>query len=229
MSLGNRASGTRTQFHGRFDGIEGLSGQLMQTSVANPWMGTRGRPLINNFVWLIGFRSNIDWYLNCWSRTAFSMRLSLALRFWNQILIWFSLNCNESANWKRLFRLMYSFCRYSTSNLIVCSLVNVVRWRRLFLVWCRAIATMLGSRRLTTCRCKWLGWLNDFSLDCGRGCTCWCRCCCSCWRCCASGLGGLVVTDMDAASVEFMMVGFGGEGGMGGVGCIKKHGEGITK
>lgn len=68
-------------------------------------------------------------YLYCWSIWAFSMRLSLARRFWNQILICVSVNCNRSANSNRLPREIYSFRWNSTSKRMVCSLLNVVRCR----------------------------------------------------------------------------------------------------
>lgn len=61
---------------------------------------------------------------------AFSIRLSLARRFWNQILIWLSDKLNTEASSTRLFREMYSFRLYSNSSWSVCSLLNVVRWRR---------------------------------------------------------------------------------------------------
>lgn len=57
------------------------------------------------------------------------MRLSLARRFWNQILIWVSVNCNRSANSKRRPREIYSLRWNSTSKRMVCSLLNVVRCR----------------------------------------------------------------------------------------------------
>lgn len=57
------------------------------------------------------------------------MRLSLARRFWNQILICVSVNCNRSANSNRLPREIYSFRWNSTSKRMVCSLLNVVRCR----------------------------------------------------------------------------------------------------
>lgn len=69
-------------------------------------------------------------YLYCWSICAFSMRLSLARRFWNQIFICVSVNCKHSANSKRLPRDMYSLRWNSTSSRRVCSLLNVVRCRR---------------------------------------------------------------------------------------------------
>lgn len=68
-------------------------------------------------------------YLYCWSIWAFSMRLSLARRFWNQILICVSVNCKRSANSKRRPRDIYSLRWNSTSKRMVCSLLNVVRCR----------------------------------------------------------------------------------------------------
>lgn len=68
-------------------------------------------------------------YLYCWSIWAFSMRLSLARRFWNQILIWVSVNCKRSAISNLRPRDMYSLRWNSTSNRSVCSLLNVVRCR----------------------------------------------------------------------------------------------------
>lgn len=68
-------------------------------------------------------------YLYCWSIWAFSMRLSLARRFWNQILICVSVNCKRSANSKRRPREIYSLRWNSTSKRIVCSLLNVVLCR----------------------------------------------------------------------------------------------------
>lgn len=68
-------------------------------------------------------------YLYCWSICAFSIRLSLARRFWNHILIWVSDSRNDSASSKRRPRDMYSLRWNSTSSRSVCSLLNVVRWR----------------------------------------------------------------------------------------------------
>lgn len=69
--------------------------------------------------------------LICCSFSAFSIRLSFALRFWNQILIWLSVKSSNSANWNRLLRLMYSEIWYSISRRSVCPWVKVVlclRW-----------------------------------------------------------------------------------------------------
>ena len=78
-------------------------------------------------------KQNVLWiitYLYWWSKCAFSIRLSLALRFWNHILIWVSVKSNASANSNLLGLDIYSFLWYSNSNLKVWSDVNVVLCRR---------------------------------------------------------------------------------------------------
>ena len=64
------------------------------------------------FVWMY-ISSNLYW----WSKCAFSILLSLALRFWNQILIWVSVRSKASASSNLLGLDMYSFLWYSSSNL----------------------------------------------------------------------------------------------------------------
>lgn len=80
--------------------------------------------------------------LYCWSIWAFSMRLSFARRFWNQIFICVSDNLKLSANSNRLPLDMYSFRWNSTSNRNVCSLLNVVRCLRGRPSFRRRLATM---------------------------------------------------------------------------------------
>ena len=72
---------------------------------------------------------------------AFSILLSLARRFWNQILICVSVRSSDSASSNLLGLEMYSLRWYSNSSRSVWSDVNVVRWRR-----CRA---SLRRRRAT--------------------------------------------------------------------------------
>lgn len=69
-------------------------------------------------------------YLLYWSCCAFSILLSLARRFWNQILIWVSVSCKDVANSNLRRREMYSPLIYSCSNSRVCSIVKVVRCLR---------------------------------------------------------------------------------------------------
>lgn len=68
-------------------------------------------------------------YRYCWSICAFSILLSLARRFWNQILICVSDKCKLSASSNRRPLEMYSFRLNSTSSLKVWSLLNVVLCR----------------------------------------------------------------------------------------------------
>ena len=56
-------------------------------------------------------------YLYWWSKCAFSILLSLARRFWNQILICVSVRSRASASSNLLGLDMYSFLWYSSSNL----------------------------------------------------------------------------------------------------------------
>lgn len=65
----------------------------------------------------------------CWSICAFSIRLSFARRFWNQIFIWASDSFSTAAISNRRPRDMYSFFRNSCSSLIVCAPLNVVLCR----------------------------------------------------------------------------------------------------
>lgn len=65
-------------------------------------------------------------YRYCWSNCAFSILLSLARLFWNQILICVSVSLREAASSNLRPLEMYSPRRYSTSNLRVCSPLNVV-------------------------------------------------------------------------------------------------------
>jgi len=65
-------------------------------------------------------------YLYCWSICAFSILLSLALLFWNQILICVSVSRRDSASSNLRPLEMYSFLWYSSSKRRVCSLENVV-------------------------------------------------------------------------------------------------------
>lgn len=65
-------------------------------------------------------------YRYCWSSCAFSILLSLARLFWNQILICVSVSLKEVASSNLRPLEMYSPRRYSTSNLSVCSPLNVV-------------------------------------------------------------------------------------------------------
>lgn len=67
--------------------------------------------------------------LYCWSICAFSIRLSFARRFWNQILICASESFRPSASSNRLPREMYSLVRNSCSSFIVCAPLKVVLWR----------------------------------------------------------------------------------------------------
>ena len=74
------------------------------------------------FVFEIGcwiWWSSYIWYmyLYWWSKCAFSILLSLARRFWNQILIWVSVRSKASASSNLLGLDMYSFLWYSSSNL----------------------------------------------------------------------------------------------------------------
>ena len=84
-------------------------------------------------------------YLYWWSIWAFSILLSLALRFWNQILIWVSVRSKFSANSNLRGREMYSFLWYSISSLRVWSEVKVVLWRR-----CRASFRLLLATKNKT-------------------------------------------------------------------------------
>ena len=70
--------------------------------------------LMNN---KIKARIKFIFYLYWWSKCAFSILLSLARRFWNQILIWVSVRSKASANSNLLGLDMYSFLWYSSSNL----------------------------------------------------------------------------------------------------------------
>ena len=77
---------------------------------------------IRVFVFEIGcwiWWSSYIWcmYLYWWSKCAFSILLSLARRFWNQILIWVSVRSKASASSNLLGLDMYSFLWYSSSNL----------------------------------------------------------------------------------------------------------------
>ena len=65
-------------------------------------------------------------YLMCWSVWAFSILLSLARLFWNQILICVSESWSLSASSHRLGLEMYSVPLYSTSSTAVCSWLKVV-------------------------------------------------------------------------------------------------------
>lgn len=81
-------------------------------------------------LWKFQFTFRFHIYLYWWSIWAFSIRLSFARRFWNQILICVSLRRNATANSERLVRDTYSADWNSISRRSVCSWVNVVLWRR---------------------------------------------------------------------------------------------------
>lgn len=79
--------------------------------------------------------------LYCWSMCAFSIRLSLARLFWNQILICVSVSASVSASSNLLLREMYSLRWYSSSSRNVCSLLNVVLCLRGLPSFLRRLAT----------------------------------------------------------------------------------------
>ena len=68
-------------------------------------------------------------YLYWWSKCAFSILLSLARRFWNQIFICVSVRSSASASSNLRGLDIYSFLWYSSSNLRVWSEVKVVLCR----------------------------------------------------------------------------------------------------
>lgn len=71
-----------------------------------------------------------------WSNFAFSILLSLARLFWNQILTWVSVRRRSRASSQRRVLVTYSTRRYSDSRFRVWSALNVVRWRRAMWCWC---------------------------------------------------------------------------------------------
>jgi len=93
-----------------------------------------------------------DSYRMCRSTWAFSMRLSLARLFWNQILTCVSVSPSDCASSQRRGLATYSTRWYSTSSCRVCSALNVVRWRR-------------PTDRCSCCCCCWwwCWWWSRFS------------------------------------------------------------------
>ena len=76
------------------------------------------------WLWVYGQKNEL--YLYWWSKCAFSILLSFALLFWNQILICVSVKSNASASSNLLGLEIYSFLWYSSSSLKVWSDVKVV-------------------------------------------------------------------------------------------------------